>query len=84
MLGVGIGCKTCIVLGLGRGIGCRRKGSGFVRPVVAVVVVAVVEVEVVVVGDCVGVAEVVPDRLAAEAGTEAGSSSTYPSQWFGH
>jgi hypothetical protein len=74
MLGVGIGCRTCIVPGLGRDIGCRRKGSGFVRPVV--------EVEVEVVGDGVGVAEVVSRRLAVEV--EAGSSNTYPSQWFGH
>jgi hypothetical protein len=79
-LGVDTVCRTCIVPGLGRDIGCRRKGSGFVRLVVAVVVAAVeadVEVEV-------AVAEVAPDKLAAEAGTEAGSSSTYPSQWFGH
>ena len=81
MLGVGIGCRTCIVPGLGRDIGCRRKGSGFVRPVVAVVV-AVVEVEVVGDGVGVGVAEVVSRRLAVEV--EAGSSNTYPSQWFGH
>ena len=67
-------CRTCIVPGLGRDIGCRRKGSGFVRPVV--------EVEVEVVGDGVGVAEVVSRRLAVEV--EAGSSNTYPSQWFGH
>jgi hypothetical protein len=64
---------------LDRDIDCRRMGSGSERLAAAIAAAAEVEAEVE-----VGVAEVAPDRLAAEAGTEAGSSNTCPSLYSGH
>ena len=81
--------RICIVLVLGRDIGCRHMGNGSARLVVAAVAVVFVVVAadvaaadtaaVVKVDVDVGVAEVVPGRPAAEAAPEAGSSNTCPS-----